>query len=56
MNEKLTREEIEELVDYIELAEESYWSVLWAEMADESEQYEDAYRAIRAEEHEGIFS
>ena len=48
--------EINELLDVIEMAEEAYWESLWAEMCDEAEPYESDLRALREEEHEGIFS
>jgi len=56
MNEKLTPEQVEEHIDVIELAEETYWSVLWAEALPYYEHAELLDRELRAEEHEGIFS
>lgn len=48
--------ETDELLEVIELAEEEYWDELWSEMTGEPEPYEQAYRELRSEEHEGIFS
>ena len=52
----MSESEIRELIDFIEIAEEEYWSLLWSEMCSEAEPFESDLRALQSEEHEGIFS